>query len=83
MASPCVPMAEDKDVFCSLLSSPAAAEVVRHRGDSGLREKSVKAVFSRFQLCSQHAFYHSEPIMELPVVGPSGGSQPISDWEGF
>ncbi len=55
--------AEDKDMFCCLSSPAAAAEGERHRGDPGLKQKRVQAIYSRFQLDGQRALRLQEPFM--------------------
>jgi hypothetical protein len=80
---PGVPWAKDKDKLGSLASSATAAERARHRGDSGLVEKSIQAVCSHSRLDGQHALYLSEPFVQLQDVCPQGGPQPDCDWEGF
>ncbi len=47
MSCPSVLRAEDEDVSCCLLSSATAAEGGKHRGDSSLVEKGIKAIKSR------------------------------------
>ncbi len=56
-----------------LSSSAAAAEGGRHKGDPGLEEKSIQAIYSRSQLYSQRALCLPEPLMKLQDVGPWGG----------
>jgi hypothetical protein len=73
MPCPSVPTAKDEDMLCNLLSSATAAEEGRHRGDSGLEEKSVQAICSRSQLNGQRALYLSEPLMKLEDICPWGG----------
>ncbi len=68
-----VPRAEDKDMLCRLPSSATAAEGGEHRGDSGLEEKSIRAICSRSQLDSQRALCLPEPLMKLQDVGAWGG----------
>ncbi len=69
-----VPRAEYKDVLCCLLSSAAAAEGGRHRGNSGLEEKSVQAICSHYQLDGQQALCFLDPLMKLfQDVCPWGG----------
>ncbi len=72
MPCPSVPTAEDEDVLCRLSFSAAAAEEGRHRGDSGLEEKSVQAICSCSQLDSQRALCLPEPLMKLQDVRPRG-----------
>jgi hypothetical protein len=73
MSCPSVPRAKDKDVPRSLASSVTAAEGGRHRGDSGVVEKSIQADCSHFQLDSQQALCLPEPLMKLQDIGPQGG----------
>ncbi len=73
MLCPSMPRAEDKDMLRCLSSSTTAAEGRRHRGDSGLEEKSIQAIYSRSQLDSQRALCLPEPLMKLQDVGPQGG----------
>ncbi len=73
MSCPGIPSAKDEDVSCRLPSFAVAAEVGKHRGESGLEEKSVQAICSHSQLDSQRALCFSEPLMELQDVRPRGG----------
>jgi hypothetical protein len=68
MPCPSVLGAEDEDVFCRLLSSATAAEGVRHRGDSRLKEKSIQAICSHSQLDSQQALCLPKPLMRLQDI---------------
>jgi hypothetical protein len=70
---PSMPRAEDKDVFYGL-SSSAASKGGRNRGDSGLEEKSIQAIYSRIQLDSQRALCLPKPLMEVQDVRPWGAS---------
>ncbi len=72
-----VPWAEDEDVFRCLTSSAAAAERGRHRGDSGLVEKSVRAIYSHSQLDSQRALSLPELFIQPQNVCPWGGLDQI------
>ncbi len=74
MSRPGVPRAKHEDMFCHLSSFATAAEGGKHRADSGLEEKSFKAISSHSQLDSQRALCQPEPIMEL---------QDFTPWEGF
>jgi hypothetical protein len=53
MLCPSMPGSKDMDVLYHLQSSATAAEGRRHRGDSGLEEKSIQAIFSHSQLDGQ------------------------------
>ncbi len=83
MSCPGVPRAEDKDVLCCLSSSTAAAEGGRHRGDSGLEEKSIQAIYSRSQLDSQQALCLLEPLMKLQDVSSWGGLNQVGVGRAF
>ncbi len=72
MSCPFILRTEDEDVLCRLPSSATAAEGGRHRGDSGLEEKSIQAIYSRSQLDGQRALCLSEPLMKLQNVRPRG-----------
>ncbi len=65
MSCPSIPRAKDNDVFCCLPSCATAAEGGKHRGDSGLEEESIQAIYSRSRLDSQQALCFSEPLMKL------------------
>ncbi len=73
MPCPSVLEAEEKDMLCRLSSTATAAEGGRHRGDSGLEEKSVQAICSPSQLDSQRALCLPEPLMELQDICHQGG----------
>jgi hypothetical protein len=75
--------AKDEDVLCRLLSSAAAAERGRHRGDSSLEEKSIQAISSHSQLDSQRALCLPEPLMKLQDICPRGGLNKIGVWKAF
>ncbi len=83
VSCPGIPGAKDEDVFCCLSSSAAAAEGGKHRGDSGLEEKSVQAICSRSQLNSQRALCFPKPLMELQDVRPRGGLNHIGVGRAF
>jgi hypothetical protein len=74
MSCPGILRAEDEDMSCRLPSFAAAAEGGRHRGDSGLEEKSIQTICSRSQLDSQRALCLPEPLMELQDVCPRWAS---------
>ncbi len=83
MPRPGVPRAEDKDMLCCLPSSATAAEGGRHRGDSGLEEKSVQAICSCSQLDSERALCLPEPLMKLQDVHPRGGLNQVGVGRAF
>ncbi len=72
--------AEDEDVLRCLLSSATAAESGSHKGDPGMKQKSMKAIYSRPQLDSQRALCLFEPLMKLEDIGPWGGLNQV--WVG-
>jgi hypothetical protein len=83
MSCPGMPRAEDKDMLCCSSSSTTAAEGGRHRGDSGLDEKSIQAIYSRSQLDSQRALCLPETLMKLQDVGPWGGLNQVGVGRAF
>jgi hypothetical protein len=60
VSCPRVLRVDDKDVLRYLLSSAAAAERERHRGDPGLEEKSFYAIYP---FSAQQALCILEPLM--------------------
>jgi hypothetical protein len=78
-----IPRAKYEDVFCHLSSSAPAAEGGKHRGDSGLEEKSIQAICSRSRLDSQQALCFPEPLMKLQDVRPWGGLNQIGVGRAF
>jgi hypothetical protein len=57
-----MPGAKNENVFCGLSYPVAAARRLRHRGDSGLEEKSIQAGYSCFQLDGQQALCLPDPL---------------------
>ncbi len=80
VSRPRVLRAEYKDVLRRLSSSAAAAEQGRHRGDPGLEEESIQAIYSCSQVDSQRALCLLEPLMKLQDIGPTGALNQV--WVG-
>ncbi len=83
MLCPGMPGSGHKYMLCHLPSSANAAEGARHRGDSGLEEKSIHTICSHSQLNSQPALCIPEPLMQLQDVCPCSGHQLSFGWESF
>ncbi len=83
MSCPSALRTKDMDVSGGLTSSGTAAERGRHRGDSGLVEKSIQTICSHSQLDSQRALCLPEPLMQLQDVCPWGGLNQIAIGRAF